>query len=248
MLYQGSLLLSVLSWAGLIINGIVAFILPLVLALRAASLREERNKAMAELTVNIPATIIPTIPTISTPKEEPIPEEEGKEVSPLMSYQQGLSLLNNMGSNSLYISASPTPNEAEGKGEGGRKEGGHSPVIILSPTGGVNTTSNNNACCSPLYGVISPLDQQQSNTPAALCLEEETSSQSFSCSSAPTEEEIDFSHPLHITTASEVNPLPAWLNPYRSHLIKFIIVAYVAIIVGTMIEDAWLNIAPPIEK
>lgn len=39
MLYQGTLLMAILNWAGLIINGLVAFMLPMILALKAIELK-----------------------------------------------------------------------------------------------------------------------------------------------------------------------------------------------------------------
>lgn len=45
MLYQGSLLMSVLNWTGLIVNGFVAFLLPMVLALKSTELRSHRRRA-----------------------------------------------------------------------------------------------------------------------------------------------------------------------------------------------------------
>lgn len=45
MLYQGSLLMSVLNWTGLIVNGLVAFLLPMVLALKSTELRSHRRRA-----------------------------------------------------------------------------------------------------------------------------------------------------------------------------------------------------------
>ena len=41
MMYQGTVMLTVLSWAGLVINGIVAFLLPLVLAIFTYSARKK---------------------------------------------------------------------------------------------------------------------------------------------------------------------------------------------------------------
>eukprot|EP01042_Synura_sphagnicola_P009524 gene9524-12215_t len=45
MLYQGSLLMSVLNWTGLIVNGLVAFLLPMILALKSTELRSHRRRA-----------------------------------------------------------------------------------------------------------------------------------------------------------------------------------------------------------
>lgn len=44
LLYQGTILMTVLSWTGLIINGMVAFILPMVLAYRCLLGRLEKQK------------------------------------------------------------------------------------------------------------------------------------------------------------------------------------------------------------
>lgn len=45
MLYQGSLLMSVLNWTGLIVNGLVAFLLPMILALKSTELLSHRRRA-----------------------------------------------------------------------------------------------------------------------------------------------------------------------------------------------------------
>ena len=42
-LYQGKLLITVLNWAGLVVNGSVAFILPLVLILKVMDRRKTDN-------------------------------------------------------------------------------------------------------------------------------------------------------------------------------------------------------------
>ena len=44
-LYQGSLLMTLVNWTGLIVNGFVAFLLPMFLVLYAIPLREKRKKA-----------------------------------------------------------------------------------------------------------------------------------------------------------------------------------------------------------
>ena len=52
MLYQGTLLMSMLNWTGLVINGLVAFILPMILALKSTEQRQKRAKGV-ELTVQV---------------------------------------------------------------------------------------------------------------------------------------------------------------------------------------------------
>lgn len=49
-LYQGTLLLSMLNWTGLVVNGLVAFLLPMVLALKTTELRNHRAKSV-EMTI-----------------------------------------------------------------------------------------------------------------------------------------------------------------------------------------------------
>lgn len=42
-LYQGTVLMSMMNWTGLVVNGFVAFLLPLVLALETLSLRGQQS-------------------------------------------------------------------------------------------------------------------------------------------------------------------------------------------------------------
>eukprot|EP01038_Epipyxis_sp_PR26KG_P009537 gene9537-12845_t len=52
MLYQGSILLIVLNWTGLVVNGLVAFILPMFLALKTIELREEKKRKQKTNLIN----------------------------------------------------------------------------------------------------------------------------------------------------------------------------------------------------
>jgi hypothetical protein len=52
-LYQGTLLMSMLNWTGLVVNGLVAFLLPMVLALKTLQLRNQRARSV-ELTIHPP--------------------------------------------------------------------------------------------------------------------------------------------------------------------------------------------------
>ena len=48
-LYQGKLLITVLNWAGLLVNGTVAFILPLIFIIRTIDRRENDNKRRCQI-------------------------------------------------------------------------------------------------------------------------------------------------------------------------------------------------------
>eukprot|EP00981_Chlorochromonas_danica_P011368 scaffold3979_cov158-Ochromonas_danica.AAC.1 len=56
MLYQGTMLMSILNWAGLVINGLVAFLFPMILALKAIELKA-RNPHDVKLTVTAQAPV-----------------------------------------------------------------------------------------------------------------------------------------------------------------------------------------------
>jgi hypothetical protein len=52
-LYQGTLLMSMLNWTGLVVNGLVAFLLPMILALKTLQLRNQRARSV-EITIHPP--------------------------------------------------------------------------------------------------------------------------------------------------------------------------------------------------
>lgn len=69
MLYQGTMLMSILNWAGLVINGLVAFLFPMILALKAIELKA-RNPHDIQLTVTAQAPVTTSLqesPTFGTP-------------------------------------------------------------------------------------------------------------------------------------------------------------------------------------
>lgn len=81
-LYQGTLLMSILNWAGLIINGLVAFLLPMVLALKAIELKA-RTPRDIQLTVQPHApvmTSIETSPFLSLHSPSEVVDVEGNQL------------------------------------------------------------------------------------------------------------------------------------------------------------------------
>jgi hypothetical protein len=57
-LYQGTLLMSMLNWTGLVVNGCVAFLLPMVLALKTTEIRKKRARSV-EMVISAEPNVVP---------------------------------------------------------------------------------------------------------------------------------------------------------------------------------------------
>lgn len=53
--------MSMLNWTGLVVNGLVAFLLPMILALKTLGLRSERTKEMEMIVHSDPETVSETV-------------------------------------------------------------------------------------------------------------------------------------------------------------------------------------------
>lgn len=69
-IYQGTMLMSMLNWTGLVVNGLVAFILPMILALKSTEVRTRRAQGI-EMIVQ-PYNEVPTISTHHQTDVDPI--------------------------------------------------------------------------------------------------------------------------------------------------------------------------------
>jgi len=92
MLYQGTLLMAILNWAGLIINGLVAFMLPMILALKAIELKARLpHDIFLSVQAQAPVASVPQTSTFLSTADQPneVVDVEGRHLPASVSSKHG---------------------------------------------------------------------------------------------------------------------------------------------------------------
>lgn len=274
MLYQGSVLMSVLNWTGLIVNGLVAFLLPMILALKSTELRSQNRRAQGV------TLLIDAQPEILITRETP------RRLVALSfdetSYRYGsqsepsIELMTGMRSRTHSHSSDPT-------GGNRRVTNGDISVSPFKKTGSQNEEADGYTSLSTLHPQSSQFsdksthDSSKSNGHSSNGNGQSHSRQIAEAEEGERDEETMSLNQFtnrgrSLSTASEggttmldqdrqellrsrlqetrvvsnttVQPLPVEFEVYRREIVLFMIMSFAMIILMTIMEDALQGITP----
>ncbi|RYG68480.1 hypothetical protein EON64_05075 [archaeon] len=251
MLYQGTILMSILNWAGLVINGLVAFMLPMILALKAIELRT-RSPHRVTLTVQAQPSVLhreenahfqPSNPSHHHHTSSP----NGKHTDGHSSVSVGVHDVHHADVNAdvemrrlpasiqpstLHAPASPTHSDKHAHTHADAQEE-DSMHLSWSDRSLLISLSTSNHLDRPLHSLMGLHSVENSERTIA------------TVSSADTLDILHHGTVRRLKTNTIVQPLPEYLEAYRREIVIFMIASFAVIILTTIMEDAINGILIP---
>jgi amino acid permease len=222
MLYQGTILMSILNWAGLVVNGLVAFLLPMVLALKALEL-QARLPREAHITVPPQASVsssLPTTPFVSLTSPMGTETELGQELDLALSVSHTTKRVASPGT--MQGSASSKSRYSVEDGSQRYYPGGSELCLQVPGDRGFTELMASSLSLSP-----------SGQTSASLR------------SSSTDGMDILLGTLKRLKVNTVVQPLPEALEGYRREIVVFMIASFTVIILTTIVEDAINGILLP---
>jgi hypothetical protein len=261
MLYQGTLLMSVLNWTGLVVNGLVAFLLPMVLALKSTEIKSRRSRSVQ---VNIHTQVHMSKETVgvfsrsssSAEESSPLEDHYGNN-NHNESQQQIIELTTHATIGSKDYNAANRRKNSSGKDDEDEQEQQARIHRILGYGSlGANQKENSQLTETELstrrQRIIQD-DEEKAEQPRQVSIQD--NEQSMSAAVIPANQLIQnrdcFSklvqsrlHRTRVMSSSTVQPLPIELEVYRREIVLFMIMSFATIIIMTIMEDALEGITP----
>lgn len=226
MLYQGSLLMSMLNWTGLVVNGLVAFLLPMVLALKSTELRTRRAQGVEMIIHAKPGVaLVRGQSSLNQPRRHT--QEAMKDM------EEGESL---MGSVPASSAATSNNSIATAVSNGNGNTASSKVDKVRKRLFDEDTASRGDA-----NAAVPPTDEETNRD----------SSNTSNASSAPASVKRSASGGFRqimsqrTSYSDTVQPLPTYLELYRREIVLFMMLSFATMIVITIMEDMINGIALP---
>ena len=228
-LYQGSALAVVLNWTGLIVNGSVAFLLPMMLVLRALDMRR-KDSVSGGSGSSSGSTGLGVVGSLGDDGTQLLDSLE--EAASASSSTPGVSPPP-LGASSSVVSAC-----LEGGGSGAltdrkHKGGPHSQLSVGSSKNLQLQLQQQQQQLQSGGTVQSATDALLARSPCPTALRSEQHSEA---GRVPSLDDPDSSPP-----AASVRPLPVVLEPYRRAIVMVMIACFAAIMLLTIVNDVFFS-------